>query len=149
MIGLWTYPIEATGTIYSRLCGYFRMEMAVLMERMHCTYVDAFPPIDGHTKSRVLGLQRQEYFDALREDDLIPYLKAQLAKKEMWVDITQQRHCTNRGKPLYQYLTEGSPIFDQNCLGQVNEEIMKQLGKNDFIKGLRKENTKQSQETEI
>ena len=125
------------------------MEMAVLMERMHCIYGDAFSPIEGYTKSRVLGVQRKEYFDALREDDLIPYLKAQLAKKETWVDITQQRHCTHRGKPLYQYLTEGSPIFDQKCLGKVNEEIMKQLGKNDFIKGLRNHDADQDQETEI
>ena len=43
---------------------------------------------DGRTKSGILGVQRLEYLEAIREDDLLPYLKAQLAKNEMWIDIT-------------------------------------------------------------
>ena len=142
-------PKTAPGTTYSRLCGYFRTEMAVLMERMHCIYVDAFSQNDGRTRSSILGVQRKEYLDALRDDDLIPYLKAQLARNDIWIDMRQQHECNERQISLNLYLTEGFPIFDKKCLGQVNEEIILQLGKNDFIKGLRNDNAEQHQETEI
>ena len=134
-------PKTALGTTYSRLCGYFRTEMAVLMERMHCIYVDAFSQNDGRTRSSILGVQRKEYLDALRDDDLIPYLTAQLARNDIWIDMRQQHECNERQISLNQYLTEGFPIFDKKCLGQVNEEIIQQLGKNDFIKGLRNDKT--------
>jgi hypothetical protein len=67
-------PAKAQGPDYKRLCNFMRMEFAILMERLHCFYIEAYSKRDCHTKWWLFGLPRASYTVAIQQDPLSPYI---------------------------------------------------------------------------
>jgi hypothetical protein len=61
-------PSTTEGQVYKNLCDYMRMEMLVLMERIHCIQVEAFSRRDNSTKWWALGVLRLNLFKLVKED---------------------------------------------------------------------------------
>ena len=59
---------------YKRLCDYIRMESVILMERIHCIFYEAFSNTDQRAETRILGVARDEYWDAIKDDPVIMYV---------------------------------------------------------------------------
>jgi hypothetical protein len=68
------YLKNATGKDYKQLCDYMRMEFVLLMERLHCIYIEAFSLRDCQTKWWVFGKPRSDYIDKLTQDPLVDYI---------------------------------------------------------------------------
>jgi hypothetical protein len=67
-------PSETCATEYKRLCGYIRMELVLLIERLHCIYVKAFSMQDCRTKWWRFGKPWKDYVEKIEKDPLTPYI---------------------------------------------------------------------------
>ena len=69
---------------YKRLCDYIRMESVILMERIHCIFYEAFSNTDQRVETRILGVARDEYWDAIKDDPVIMYVRRNLFREALW-----------------------------------------------------------------
>jgi hypothetical protein len=67
-------PAKAQGADFKRLCDFMRMEFAILMEHLHCIYIEEYSKRDCRTKWWLFGVPRETYTVTIQQDPLSPYI---------------------------------------------------------------------------
>ena len=97
-------PQSTTGTQYTRICNYIRMELVMLMERLHCIFYNAFSADDSICDDSILGQLRPSYKDNLSIDPLAVYIYNKLHKDIEWPTTKQKDNIAAEMKPIAEFI---------------------------------------------
>ena len=126
-------PSTTTDATYTRICAYLRMEMAILMERLHCIYHNAFYDQDSVTDSSVLGVLRKEYIERITHDQDMVHVYYRFMHQAPCPDLRQMTQRHEKEIQPYLNLTTGLPIFQAASTTLSLEEEITEYLRHDFL----------------
>jgi hypothetical protein len=74
------------------MCDYMRMEMVVLMERIHCIQIEAFSRRDNCSKWWELGVLRSDHFNLVKQDAGLGYIHSKLFRNFQCPTLEEMEH---------------------------------------------------------
>ena len=104
--------------MYTRIAKYMRMELAVLMERLHCVYFDAFLEHQLKTESNILGVIPPDYQEKLQSDKLVAHALSQLAFENRLPTDWDKVWVKERRQPFENYIKEIDKERPKNILAK-------------------------------
>jgi hypothetical protein len=108
---------EDTKSMYTRIATYMRMEVAVLMERLHCVYFDAFSEHQLKTESNILGVIPRDYQENLKSDKLVEHALSQLEFENRLPSDCDKVWVKERREPFENYMIRKGPkiSYQRHC----------------------------------
>jgi hypothetical protein len=85
-------PARTEGQWYKKLRDYMRMEMVVLMERIHCIQIEAFSRHDNSSKWWALGVLRSNHFNLVKQDAGLGYIQCKLFRNFQCPTLEEMDH---------------------------------------------------------
>jgi hypothetical protein len=82
-------PSSANKNVYKTICDFMRLEMVVLMERLHCIYYDTFSQRDTRLKWWVFGSLRDFHVRAVKNEPCLEYIHCQRFREFQWPTLEQ------------------------------------------------------------
>jgi hypothetical protein len=108
------------------------MELVLLIERLHCVYVEAFLMRDCQTKWWWLGKPQQNYVEKIEKDPLMPYIHWQCFSEYQSLRLSKIDNLISRQNVSFdfiqsaQYPASGSPYYlDQDGANQLVTALVK------------------------
>ena len=133
-------PETTDAKVYKRFCDYMRMEMCLLMERIHCIYVEAFSRRNCRTMWWKLGVARERYRKAILQDkDMIYVHQRQFMNADFsTIDIVKALNLQEAA--IHMALQSGLAVFPRHgyCNAQGDDSIVRTFSSNEYLKQLSK-----------
>jgi hypothetical protein len=129
-------PSTGDGQFYTKICDLIRMEMCVLIERLHCVYYNAFSSVGKQCSTEVLGCVRPLYYKAMISDDEMSHVYNRLMKDVAWPSIMVTKIVDAGYEDVQKFVFSKEYIFcpiGEEPLLPSFDEIVRLAKGNDFV----------------
>jgi hypothetical protein len=129
-------PQKTSKQAYKRLCTYMRTELVLLIERLHCIYIQAFSRRDCRTKWWKFGVIRNAHARAVREDPMFNYIHDNLFLRYIWPGLNLIQRIQNAYSSVENYISsQENPVMAREtyCDEGGQDQIINSISNDDFL----------------